>query len=132
MKNHKLLIGIVALVVVALGVYLYFSRGSKTPAPTSTLVSTNTGNNPVATGDVTAAASSFAGSDIATMLRNVSQIKLNTNILQSPSFLALVDTTLTLPPTTVSGRVNPFGIGGSSVAPASTTGNSTPGAPATP
>ncbi len=112
MKNHKLFIGIVALLVVALGAYIYFSGNSssdKQPV-TNTIASSNTGNNPVALGNnTTAAASTFAGSDIASMLKNISQIRLNTAILQNPSFLALLDTTLTLPPTTIAGRVNPFG-----------------------
>ena len=114
MKNQKLFIGIVALLVIALGAYLYFSKGSSIKQPvTSTISSTNTGSNPVALGNnAEITASSFAGSDIATMLKNISQIKLNTGILQNPSFLSLVDTTLSLPPATVSGRINPFGRSG--------------------
>lgn len=128
MKNHKLFIGIVAVLVIALGAYLYFSGSSKSSQKpvTNTIASSNTGANPVAIGNTTASAASFAGSDIATMLKNISQIKLNTGILQNPSFLALVDTTLTLPPTTVSGRINPFARTGvlDSATPASTQINS--------
>lgn len=128
MKNHKLFIGIVALLVIALGAYIYFSGNSssdKQPV-TNTIVSSNTGSSPVALGNTTAAASTFAGSDIASMLKNISQIRLNTAILQNPSFLALVDTTLALPQTSVSGRVNPFGRSGAleSATPASTQINS--------
>ncbi len=115
MKNHKLFIGIVAALVIALGAYLYFSgSSSSTQKPvTNTIASSNTGSNPVALGNNSVtAASTFAGSDIATMLKNISQIRLNTAILQNPSFLALLDTTLTLPPTTVAGRINPFGRSG--------------------
>ncbi len=111
MKHQKLFIGVVAVLVVALGAYLYFSGNpsSKNSATTNTLVSSTTGSNPVPIGNNTAtSASSFAGSDIAMLLKNISQIKLNTTILQNPSFLALTDTSLTLPPPTVSGRVNPF------------------------
>ncbi len=112
MKNRKLLIGIVAVLVIVLGAYLYFSGNSQTKAPvTNTLASSNTGANPVALGGTTTA-SSFAGSDIASMLKNISQIKLNTSVLQNPAFLTLVDTTLALPQTTVSGRINPFGRSG--------------------
>lgn len=128
MKNHKLFIGIVALLVIALGAYIYFSGNSssdKEPV-TNTIVSSNTGTSPVALGNTTATASTFAGSDIASMLKNISQIRLNTAILQNPSFLALLDTTLTLPQTSVSGRVNPFGRSGAleSAIPASTQINS--------
>jgi predicted ribosomally synthesized peptide with SipW-like signal peptide len=112
MKNHKLLIGIVAGLLVAVGAYMYFSQSSTAKPVTSTIASSNTGTNPVGLGNTAASASSFAGSDIATMLKNISQIKLNTGILQNPSFLALVDTTLVLPQTSVSGRVNPFGRSG--------------------
>lgn len=114
MKNHKLLIGIVAVLVIVLGAYLYFSGNSQSKKPvTSTLASSNTGTNPVALGnDAVATASSFAGSDIASMLKNISQIRLNTGVLQNPAFLTLIDTTLALPQTTVSGRVNPFGRSG--------------------
>lgn len=114
MKNQKLFILIVALVVVAVGAYLYFSKSSQTntaaKATTNTLVSINTGDSPVALGDNNAA--SFAGSDIAALLKNVDQIKLNTSLLSNPAFLSLVDTTLTLPVTDISGRVNPFGKSG--------------------
>lgn len=115
MKNQKLFIMIVALIVVAVGAYLYFSKSTTTDKPTTattnTLVSTTTGDSPVALGD-TNSASSFAGSDIAVLLKNIDQIKLNTSILNNPAFLSLVDTTLTLPITEVSGRVNPFGKSG--------------------
>lgn len=111
MKHQKLFIGAVAVLVLALGAYLYFSgNSSKSSTPTTnTLVSNNTGSNPVPIGDDTQTqASTFAGSDIAALLKNISQIKLNTTILQNPSFLALTDTSLTLPAPTVTGRINPF------------------------
>ncbi len=130
MKNQKLFIMIVALIVVAVGAYLYFSKSSSqtdTPAKatTNTLVSTTTGDSPVALGENNAA--SFAGSDIAALLKNVDQIKLNTSILNNPAFLSLVDTTLTLPVTDVSGRINPFGKSGAldSASPAASQINST-------
>ena len=112
MSKQKLLIGIVLLVVVVLGGYLYLSS-SKTdePVQSSTLASSNTGSNPVALGDSRAAdiaASTASQNEIAVLLKSVNQIKLDTTILQNPSFLALQDTSLTLPDTTVSGRVNPF------------------------
>ena len=115
MKNQKLFIMIVALIVIAVGAYVYFSKGTTTGTPTTTattntLVSTNTGDSPVALGNTNA--SSFAGSDIAALLKNIDQIKLNTSILSNPAFLSLVDTTLTLPVTDVSGRINPFGKSG--------------------
>lgn len=112
MSKQKLLIGVVLLVVVALGGYLYLSS-SKTdePVQSSTLASSNTGSNPVALGDSRAAdivANTASQNEIATLLKSVNQIKLDTAILQNPSFLALQDTSLTLPDTAVSGRVNPF------------------------
>lgn len=125
MKHQKLFIGAVAILVLALGAYLYFSgNSSKTSAPTTnTLVSNNTGSNPVPIGDnAQTQASNFAGSDIAALLKNISQIKLNTTILQNPSFLALSDTSLTLPAPTVTGRVNPFARSGALDA-ATPTGN---------
>ena len=73
---------IVALIVVAVGAYLYFSKSTTTDKPTTattnTLVSTTTGDSPVSLGD-TNSASSFAGSDIAVLLKNIDQIKLNRN-----------------------------------------------------
>lgn len=113
MSKQKLLIGVILLVVVALGGYLYFSSSKTTsqPAQSSTLVSSNNGSNPVALGDSRAAdmaASASSQNEIATLLKSVNQIKLDTAILQNPSFLALQDTSLTLPDTAVSGRVNPF------------------------
>lgn len=115
MKNKKLFILVVAFVVIAIGAYIYFSKSAKTDtattATTNTLVSTNTGDSPVALGENNSA-SSFAGSDIAALLKNIDQIKLNTSILTNPAFLSLVDTTLTLPVTDVSGRINPFGKSG--------------------
>lgn len=125
MKHQKLFIGVVAVLVLALGAYLYFSGNTskKSEPTTNTLVSGNTGSNPVPIGDQTAtSASSFAGSDIAALLKNISQIRLNTTILQNPSFLALSDTSLTLPAPTVTGRTNPFARSGALDA-ATPTGN---------
>ncbi len=121
MKHQKLFIGIVVVLVIALGAYLYFSGNSakKDTPTTNTLVSSNTGSNPVPiANDASTSASSFAGSDIAALLKNISQIKLNTTILQNPSFLALSDTSLVLPAPTATGRVNPFARSGSTTTPA--------------
>lgn len=114
MKNHKLIIIIVvAVVVIAIGGYLYFS-GSMKNAPskqsTGTLASTSTGQNPVALGTTAGAPiAPIAGTEIAGLLKNISAIRLDDRILSNPSFLALVDSSITLPQTQVSGRINPFG-----------------------
>jgi hypothetical protein len=113
MNKQKLLIGVVLLVVLVLGGYMYFSSSKSTtePTPSSTLVSSNNGSNPVALGDSRATdivANTSRQNEIAELLKNVNQIKLDTKILQNPLFLALLDTSLTLPDTAVSGRINPF------------------------
>jgi hypothetical protein len=111
MKNHKLIIIIVALAVVAVGAYLYFSGSMKnapSKQPTGTLTSTTTGESPTTIGD-TAPAAPIAGSEIASLLKNISSIRLDDRILTNPSFLALVDSSIALPQIEVSGRVNPFG-----------------------
>lgn len=121
MKNHKLIIIIVALAVVAVGAYLYFS-GSMKNAPskqsTGTLASTTTGESPATIGD-TAPAAPIEGSEIAGLLKNISSIRLDDRILTNPSFLVLVDSSIALPRIDVSGRINPFGR-------SSTLDNSTP------
>jgi hypothetical protein len=127
MKNHKqLIIILVVLVIVALGAYVYFSRGkAAAPSPTNTLSSSNTGANPAALGTTEASASAFAGSDIAVLLKNISSIRLNTAVLSSPSFVALTDTSITLPPAALSGRTNPFSGGNQSSAATTTSATST-------
>lgn len=107
------------MLVVALGAYLVFSRSSNTDEPKSTgTLSSSNGTNPAAVAG--GSASEFAGSDIAIMLKNINQIRLNTSVLNNPSFLALMDTSLTLPRTAVSGRVNPFSSSGASLGSATT------------
>jgi hypothetical protein len=112
MNKQKIIIGVVVIILIALGGYMYLSGGmGKTEKSTSTLVSSNTGDNPVALGDSkvnSIATTTAAQGEIAQLLKSVNQIKLDTRILQDPAFLALVDTTLSLPDTVVSGRVNPF------------------------
>lgn len=121
MKNQKLLIIVIAVVVLGLGGYLYFSgksTSSDTPSPTRTLSSDTTGANPVALTNDSSTASvsnSAQASEIITLLKNISSIRLETRILQSPSFLALVDSSIILPPIAVSGRVNPFSSTGASI-----------------
>lgn len=134
MNNQKLLIGVIALVVIGLGGYLYFSSQGSTDnnvPQSSTLVSSNTGSNPVSLGDSRASdmvAFNASQNEIATLLRSVNQIKLDTAILRNPAFLSLVDTSLTLPDFSVSGRINPFTrVGGSTVSENQTaTNNTTP------
>ena len=113
MKNLKLIIIVIAIVVVAIGGYLYFSGSMKnapSKQPTGTLASTTTGQNPVALGTTTTGSTTpIAGTEIAGLLKNISAIRLDDRILSNPSFLALVDSSITLPQTQVSGRVNPFG-----------------------
>lgn len=111
MNKQKIIIGIIVIILIGLGGYMYLSGGiRKTEKSTSTLVSSNTGDNPVALGDskVNSIATTAAQGEIAQLLKSVNQIKLDTRILQDPAFLALVDTTLSLPDTVVSGRINPF------------------------
>lgn len=122
MKNKKLYILIGLLAVVGIGAYFYFTSSDKaaTTPTTNTLVSSNTGSSPVTLNE-TSSVSSFAGSDIAGLLKNIDQIKLNTAILSNPAFNALVDTTLTLPETNVSGRINPFGSSGALITPTTST-----------
>lgn len=112
MNKTKLLIGIVLIIVIILGAYLYISSNkTDTSSQNSTLTSSNSGSNPVALGESRAAdilATTTSQNEIATLLKSVNQIKLDTTVLQNPAFLALQDTSLTLPNTTVSGRINPF------------------------
>ncbi len=114
MNNQKLLIGVIALVVIGLGGYLYYSRStdeSNTSPVSSTLVSSNTNSNPVSLGESQASgmvAFNTSQNEIATLLRSVNQIKLDTAVLRNPAFLALIDTSLTLPEFTITGRANPF------------------------
>ncbi len=128
--NKKLLIIVIAVVVVGLGGYLYFTNTPDTADTTdtvpgsSTLVSTNTGENPVPIAGDTDTTTTADGTDIAALLSNISSIRLDTTILGHPAFLALTDTTMTLPQVQVNGRINPFGSSGATVAPVST--NTTP------
>ncbi len=112
MNKQKIIIGIIVIILIGLGGYMYLSGGMReTEKSTSTLVSSNTGDNPVALGDSkvnSIATTTAAQGEIAQLLKSVNQIKLDTRILQDPAFLALVDTTLSLPDTVVSGRINPF------------------------
>lgn len=112
MKNQKLLVIIIVVIVLGLGGYLYFSGDVKKSSEksTSTLSSTTTNQNPVSLNDSTDTTStvSIKGSEIAALLKNINLIKLDDRVLSNPSFLALVDGSLILPPVSVTGRTNPF------------------------
>jgi hypothetical protein len=112
MKNQKLLVIIIAVIVLGLGGYLYFSGDVKKSSEksTSTLSSTTTNQNPVSLNDSTDTTPtvSIKGSEIAALLKNINLIKLDDRVLSNPSFLALVDGSLILPPVSVTGRTNPF------------------------
>jgi hypothetical protein len=112
MKNQKLLVIIIVVIVLGLGGYLYFSGDVKKSSEksTSTLSSTTTNQNPVSLNDSTDTTPtvSIKGSEIAALLKNINLIKLDDRVLSNPSFLALVDGSLILPPVSVTGRTNPF------------------------
>jgi len=127
MNKQKLLIGVVAVVVIGLGAYLYLSGSSDEPA-TGTLVSQNTGDDPAALGNLInpeeipiSPFSSPEGAEIAALLGNINNIKLDQRVLSSPPFRALVDSSILLPDVTTSGRANPFSLSGGTLGPTTTT-----------
>ena len=104
-SKSSIFIIIIVVVVIAGGLIYYFAGNSTTPTPTSGLVSTNSG---ASTGLSPSAASSTAGSQVVTLLKNLSAIQLSDAVFQNPSFSMLTDIGISLPPVTNQGRRNPF------------------------
>jgi uncharacterized membrane protein len=93
-NKNTVIIGIILVVVLAVGWYFY-SKGSSSPS-TSQLVS-STPN--AATADV--------GANVLTILNSVSSINIDTNFFSTPTYQSLVDYSIVVPPQAV-GRNNPF------------------------
>jgi hypothetical protein len=108
--------------IAAVGYFFGFKHDQANAADAPGLVSTNTGTtqglqNTSTTGDTT-------GSQVITILRNLSVIKLDDAVFRNPAFALLTDISISLPPTTDQGRRNPF-------APVGTDSSLTPAVPQT-
>ncbi len=104
-KSSIFILGIIILAIIGAGVYFFVIKKSA-PAQTTGLVSTNTGTaqglqNAVPGQDTT-------GSQVVTILRNLSVIKLDDSVFRNPAFALLTDISISLPPITNQGRRNPF------------------------
>ena len=94
-SNKKtLIIGIIIVVVLAGGWYFYSKGGSS--SSTSQLVSS--------TPDTVTA---VVGTNVLTILNNVSSIHIDTSLFSTPAYQSLVDYSITVPSQEV-GRNNPF------------------------
>ena len=97
-----IIVGIIAVT----GYFFGFKNDYANAADTPGLVSTNKGTaqglqNTAATGDTT-------GSQVVSILRNLSVIKLDDAVFRNPAFALLTDISISLPPVTNQGRRNPF------------------------
>lgn len=120
------------VILIVIGAALYFGAQFFTKdnaAPTSGLVSSN-GDGTLAT-DVTPGSEDIGG-EFVTLLLNMKTIKLDEGFFQSSSFKALQDFSTAIQPENNQGRINPFAPigqdgGGTTPAPAATTGTSAGG-----
>lgn len=104
-KSSMFILGVLILAIVGAGVYFFVIKKSGGTAATG-LVSSNTGaaqglQNTVTGQDTT-------GSQVVTILRNLSVIKLDDSVFRNPAFALLTDISISLPPITNQGRRNPF------------------------
>lgn len=93
-------------VIAATGYFLGFKNYHADAADTPGLVSTTKGSsqglqNSTNTGDNT-------GSQVVSILRNLSVIKLDDAVFRNPAFALLTDVSISLPPVSNQGRRNPF------------------------
>jgi hypothetical protein len=118
-KSSMFILGILILAIVGAGVYFFVIKKDE-GGSSAGLVSTNTG---AAQGLQNAPASQSAtGSQVVTILRNLSVIKLDDSVFKNPAFALLTDVSISLPPITNQGRRNPFApVGIDSVTPTTTT-----------
>lgn len=112
-KSSTFILIIVALVVISGGIYYFVS---KKPSNTSTsqtgLVSSN---SKATTGSIPTAANGAAGSQVITLLRNLSTIQLSDAVFQNPNFSLFRDLGVPLPTATNLGKRNPFASAGYSI-----------------
>ena len=129
-NSSKFIQRVVVLGAIATVAYFFgFKHDQVSAADAPGLVSTNTGTaqglqNTAGTGDTT-------GSQVLSILRNLSVIKLDDAVFRNPAFALLTDISISLPPTTNEGRRNPFAAVGTDV-PATPAASQTIATPATP
>ncbi len=97
---------IIVGVIATAGYFLGFKNDHVDAAETAGLVSANKGAtqglpNTTAAGDNT-------GSQVVSILRNLSVIKLDDAVFRNPALALLTDISISLPPVTNQGRRNPF------------------------
>lgn len=104
-SKSSLFIGIViVLALVGAGIYFFVVQPKNTPVEPG-LVSATTG---ASQGLQNASSGNTTGSQVVTILRNLSVIKLDDSVFQNPAFSLLTDVSIALPPITNQGRRNPF------------------------
>lgn len=104
----KLLIGL--LVVIVIGGAVVF-LGKKAPTPTTGLVSSSTGENPIiplTPENELAQEAQKQTENLVLLLQKVNNITLDTSLFASPDFIGLKDLASPLPPDRNPGRANPF------------------------
>jgi len=89
----------IVLVVAAVGYYFYSSSSSNTTTSSSFTVST---------------ATSSVGASVLALLSQVSSLKIDTSLFQSPVYQSLTDFTQPIPTEPI-GKSNPFVVGGAGV-----------------
>ena len=96
--------GICCLIVT--GTYLFgFKNNHAVALSLSGLISSNTGSSQ---GLQNNTVDQNTGSQVVTILRNLSVIKLDDSVFRNPAFGLLTDLSISLPPVTNQGRRNPF------------------------
>lgn len=109
-KSSTFILIIVALVVIGGGIYYVVSKKPNTTStPQTGLVSSN---SKTATGSIPTAANGAAGSQVITLLRNLSTIQLSDAVFQNPNFSLFRDLGIPLATATDLGKRNPFASAG--------------------
>lgn len=104
----KLLIGLLLVIVIG-GAVVFL--GKKAPTPTTGLISSATGGNPIIPstgGNEIALEAQQQTENLVLLLQKVNNITLDTSIFDSPDFIGLKDLASPLPPDRNPGRSNPF------------------------
>ena len=109
-KSSIFILVVVILLVVGGLVYYFAGKGGSTAtsAPTTGLVSTNTGQTTGLAVATTGSTAQSTGNQVVSLLRNLSVIQLSDAVFQNPGFAMLQDISINLPPVTNQGRRNPF------------------------
>lgn len=107
-KSSLLILIVVILAIVGISIYFFAIKGdATTPSKNATgLVSTNTGSSAGVVAISTT--ESATGSQVVSLLRNLSAIQLSDAVFRNPAFSLLSDISIALPPVTNQGRRNPF------------------------